>query len=72
MEYKNSIQTRIDSGKYTNVSEVLRAGLRALDEVEAKTDVLSKFNKFLNESRDSGDINESINDITKAFLASKK
>lgn len=36
------VQTQIASGRYKNVSEVIRAGLRLLEDEESKTNLLRK------------------------------
>lgn len=36
------VQTQIASGRYKNVSEVIRAGLRLLEDEETKTNLLRK------------------------------
>ena len=38
--YDDSIKTRIETGRYNNVSEVVRAALRRLEEDEAKLEAL--------------------------------
>ncbi len=40
--FEEFVQTRIEEGRYTNVSEVIRAGLRLLEEEEQKFYVLRK------------------------------
>ncbi len=37
-----SAQARVETGRYTSLSEVVRAGLRALDREEAELDALLK------------------------------
>ncbi len=38
--YEDFIKTRIETGRYNNVSEVVRAALRRLEEDEAKLEAL--------------------------------
>lgn len=45
------VQSRISEGRYKNVSEVIRAGLRLLEEEESKISVLKK---AIQEGIDSG------------------
>jgi antitoxin ParD1/3/4 len=40
--FEEFVQTRIGEGRYTNASEVIRAGLRLLEEEEQKFYVLRK------------------------------
>jgi len=40
--FNNFVQNRITTGRYKNVSEVIRAGLRLLEEEENKVIVLRK------------------------------
>jgi antitoxin ParD1/3/4 len=40
--FDNFIQSKISAGRYKNVSEVVRAGLRLLEEEENKTIALKK------------------------------
>lgn len=49
--FEEFIQTRIDEGRYKNVSEVIRAGLRLLEEEEQKFYTLKK---AIQEGIDSG------------------
>ncbi len=40
--FEEFVQTRISQGRYTNASEVIRAGLRLLEEEEQKFYILRK------------------------------
>ncbi|AWK43846.1 type II toxin-antitoxin system ParD family antitoxin [Photorhabdus laumondii subsp. laumondii] len=55
------IRNQIDSGRYNNTSEVIRAGLRALEEREQQVKVESLKSAIMagiqsGESRDAGDV----------------
>jgi len=49
--FEQFIQSRISEGRYNNVSEVIRAGLRLLEEEESKVIALRK---AINDGIDSG------------------
>lgn len=49
--FEQFIQSRISEGRYTNVSEVIRAGLRLLEEEESKVIALRQ---AIKEGIDSG------------------
>ena len=76
-DYETSIQNRIKSGNYATASEILRAGLRALDIQDARTIALNKLKGIIQESIDSGDVYnddgtpKTCNQITDEWLASK-
>ena len=49
--FESFIDERVSTGRFQNASEVIRAGLRLLEEEEAKVSVLKK---AINEGIDSG------------------
>ena len=53
--FDDFIQSRITTGRYKNASEVIRAGLRLLEEEESKYTALKK---ALQEGIDSGIVND--------------
>ena len=53
--FDDFIQSRITTGRYKNASEVIRAGLRLLEEEESKYNALKK---ALQEGIDSGIVND--------------
>lgn len=69
--YETAIQGRISSGKYGTASEVVRAGLNALDEKDAKESAIRELNAIFEESRASGDVNKTVRQMTDEWLVSK-
>lgn len=49
--FENFVEARISEGRYKNASEVIRAGLRLLEEEESKIQILKK---AIQEGIDSG------------------
>lgn len=67
--FSNFIQKRITTGRYKNVSEVIRAGLRLLEEEENKAIALRK---SIQEGVDSGIANDFNPEYNLAKLKNKR
>ena len=63
--FEQFIQEKIDKGRYASVSEVVRAGLRLLEEEEKKLDALAKMLKAGEQSgvADNFDPEEHLNSL---------
>jgi antitoxin ParD1/3/4 len=54
------ISTQLESGRYASVSEVVRAGLRLLEDTEAR---LGSLRKMLDEGEKSGFVDYSLDEL---------
>ena len=67
--YENFIQSTINSGRYNNASEVVRAALRCLEDEEAR---LAALRSAIDEGDSSPDVEDFTRDVFLAELRAKR
>ena len=67
-ELHKIVQDKVNSGLYSNASEVIRDAIRKLEREEKKENAWAKLNSILEEAEQSGRSNSSIDDILNKSL----
>lgn len=67
-ELHKIVQEKVNSGLYSNASEVIRDAIRKLEREEKKESAWSKLNSILEEAEHSGRSTSSIDDIVSRSL----
>lgn len=67
-ELHKIVQEKVNSGLYSNASEVIRDAIRKLEREEKKENAWSKLNSILEEAEQSGRSSSSIDDIVSRSL----
>lgn len=62
-ELHKIVQDKVNSGLYSNASEVIRDAIRKLEREEKKENAWAKLNSILEEAEQSGRSNSSLDDI---------
>ena len=62
-ELHKIVQQKVESGFYSNASEVIRDAIRKMEREEKKENAWSKLNSILEEAEKSGRSNSSIEDV---------
>ena len=67
-ELHKIVQEKVNSGLYSNASEVIRDAIRKLEREEKKENAWAKLNSILEEAEQSGRTNNSLDDILNKSL----
>ena len=67
-ELHKIVQQKVESGFYSNASEVIRDAIRKMEREEKKENAWAKLNSILEEAEQSGRSNSSLDDILNKSL----